>query len=822
MLAQTPLAHIAQVRARKIAWDGREVVQNGLNSDCVVLDLDPEWSECDRVQAILMGAGDPIRVLVEDRCFGIPSTLMERTGTIRMCLVGYMGETARIVTAKEAKPLVVVESGQMGGIDPAPEQPDLWAQLMEEVRKATDGAKTAAQSATRAEADLRAAAERGDFDGEDGKTPVRGVDYWTAEDRKPIEDATLAATTAAGRADAATATTTEGEASRVAAEAERANAEAARAKAEQARVVAETGRVEAENGRVNADAERGERVDAAVQKADAATAKATEAAGKADASATEADAAAKRADEAAKGASENVLVGTKTAGVVHVEDAWPTPLRECKVLGKSEQTVTTGSQLFRPIGTETVNGVAFTAEADGSYRVKGKQDKAFTRVFSDSGAKVPLSGYGIKPGDTIYLSCAGASAKCYACIQFFSDGSDSYTMVAVSSAVSTYKVPETMTRAFCFISLDGTVGTSVDVELRPMLSKSRDVAWEPYTGAKPSPSPKYPQPIASIGKTELMVTGRNLARSFKSAPHQSRWAGVLFIDADLMPSTTYTLSFSSTASNSYYINEALFDNFQTITPSGGRTSVKLVTKSGIDKNIAGQHNAQGWVILKNNKEQDHAPSFTDVQLEFGEVATGFVPYSGAIHTIDLQGNELRSLPNGVHDEVVVSREGNASLIKRIGKTVYDGSPDEVWFKNGEGDNECRFITSIGGKAPGLGIVAELIISDRFMYPSMAERLGSTSVEVTMGKDIIPTLDVGLFAAWLAENPVTFVYQLAEPQTIPLGKVSVPALPESTSNVWNADAISTDVSATYVRDVTLAFDALESKLTQAVVATAANL
>ena len=170
----------------------------------------------------------------------------------------------------------------------------------------------------------------------------------------------------------------------------------------------------------------------------------------------------------------------------------------------------------------------------------------------------------------------------------------------------------------------------------------------------------------------------------------------------------------------------------------------------------------------------------------------------------------------------MSREGNASLIKRIGKTVYDGSPDEVWFKNGEGDNECRFITSIGGKAPGLGIVAELIISDRFMYPSMAERLGSTSVEVTMGKDIIPTLDVGLFAAWLTENPATFVYQLAEPQTIPLGKVSVPALPESTSNVWNADAISTDVSATYVRDVTLAFDALESKLTQAVVATAANI
>ena len=298
MLVQTSLVHTAQVRARKIAWDGREVVQHGLLSDYIALDLDAEWRECDRIQAVLAGAGEPVRILVEGGGFNIPSSLMERTGAIRMCLIGYVGETARIVTAKEAKPLTVVESGEMGGTDPAPEQPDLWAQLMDAVRKATDGAKTAAQSATRAEADLRAAAERGDFDGEDGKTPVRGVDYWTAEDREPIEDATLAATTAAGRADAAAQAATEGEASRVAAEAERADAEAARAEAEQAREGAETGRVEAEKVRVIADAERGERVDTAVQKADAATAEATEAAGKADTAATDASIAASAARQA--------------------------------------------------------------------------------------------------------------------------------------------------------------------------------------------------------------------------------------------------------------------------------------------------------------------------------------------------------------------------------------------------------------------------------------------------------------------------------------------------------------------------------------------
>lgn len=112
MLVKTSLVHTAQVRARKIAWDGREVVQHGLNSDYIALDLDAEWRECDRIQAVLAGAGEPVRILVEGGGFNIPSALMERTGAIRMCLIGYAGDSVRIVTAKEAAPLVVVESGE--------------------------------------------------------------------------------------------------------------------------------------------------------------------------------------------------------------------------------------------------------------------------------------------------------------------------------------------------------------------------------------------------------------------------------------------------------------------------------------------------------------------------------------------------------------------------------------------------------------------------------------------------------------------------------------------------------------------------------------
>lgn len=146
--------HIASVRSRRIAWDVREVVQHGLNADRVELSLDPEWQECDSIVAVLAKAGaDAFRVDASHGFF-LPSALMEEPGPLRMCLIGYAGDALRVVTAKEAAPLCVVESGETGGMDPAPEQPDLWATLMEEVDRAVEAVE-----------DVKRRADAGEFDG---------------------------------------------------------------------------------------------------------------------------------------------------------------------------------------------------------------------------------------------------------------------------------------------------------------------------------------------------------------------------------------------------------------------------------------------------------------------------------------------------------------------------------------------------------------------------------------------------------------------------------------------------------------------------------
>lgn len=688
------LTHTATIRGRAITWDHREVVQHGLNADRVELVTDREWQECDRVVAVLAKAGkESVRVDAGDGFF-IPSALMEDAGPLRMCLLGYKGDSVRIVTAKEDAPLCVVESGEVAGMDPAPEQPDLWAQLMEEVRKATDGAKTAAQSATRAEADLRAAAERGDFDGKDGKTPVRGVDYWTAEDRKPIEDAADAALTSAGKADAAAEKASVGEASRVAAEAER--------------VANEAERVEAESGRKSA--------------------------------------------EATRAANESERTETFNANLT----SW-----NGEVDAACKKATDTASKAAQDAKTATDAAIAKTEEATNAAVAKADKATASATTAANK-AEAAVSKLPLPLGNTL-------------------KGEVESTMVSVHDA---YPAPLVTTK----------------------------VMGQSNQQQEPAPSPENPQEITNLNKAELVITGRNLVKqSTTSVNAINRYNSCLFVEADLMPSTNYVLSFNDVVGNGYYINEALFSNFHAFTTKSGRNVVKLSTKAEISKANTGQYVKQGWIILKNNKNQDKAPACTDVQIELGDTATAYEPHKSKNTVIDLKGNELCSLPNGVKDEVVIDAEGNVSLIKRTKQ--YDWNCAQII--KGTGRNYAvDKVLDIGANYTGL--VAEKAIN------AVNNTIGICYVTQKMIYVTVPESVATKEQANQLYGGMKVIYQLAEPQTIPLGKVELPALPEATSNVWNDGNIPANVYVQYLKDVNIAFADLESKLTQAVVATAANL
>ena len=853
------LTHTATVRGRAITWDHREVVQHGLNADRVELVTDREWQECDRVVAVLAKAGkESVRVDAGDGFF-IPSALMEDAGPLRMCLLGYKGDSVRIVTAKEDAPLCVVESGEVAGMDPAPEQPDLWAQLMEEVRKATDGAKTAAQSATRAEADLRAAAERGDFDGEDGKTPVRGVDYWTEADRKPIEDATLAATTAAGRADAAAATATEGEASRVADEAERVANEAERVEAESGRKSAEATRAANESKRTETFNTNlvswNSKVDAACKKAtdtaskaaqdaktatDAAIAKTEEATQAAVAKAqTATDNATTAANKAEAAVSKlplplgNTLKGEAESTFINLHDSWKAPILKGKVLGQSNQLTTKGINLLLnceaketkdfPWGLHPTTPLTFqTPLPTGQYTVSVECAKSVNFYYKE-------------PGNT------GTSSSSYSTV--------SITAKDGNRMKATFTADKPIGALYFYYASEG----KYSIAKAQIEAGAKATAYEPYTGGKPSPSPEYPQEITNLNKAEIITTNKNLIPLSAYVKTESWDSAGLTIKNNHDGTFSYSGKMTDNGTinawlaGGYGIKDVLF-----VIPPGSyvcsgcklfydKEDAALAHGSKNDTDSAGIFTVTRPMRVTGirNKllDKTDAPisGTWKPMLEVSLEKTEFMASNYTTTPIDLKDNELCSLPNGVKDEVVIDAEGNVSLIKRVAKV----NLETLIAKRIQRQSNGKWLTYIAVPQIKSDYTAGCAICNKLVHVSNLESaaihgnifVGSNNlISLGIPENLYPNVDVEeieatpQIKAWFDDIKVgTVVYGMATtPQIIPLGKVELPALPEATSNVWNDGNIPANVYINYLKDVNIAFADLESKLTQAVVAAAANL
>ena len=169
----------------------------------------------------------------------------------------------------------------------------------------------------------------------------------------------------------------------------------------------------------------------------------------------------------------------------------------------------------------------------------------------------------------------------------------------------------------------------------------------------------------------------------------------------------------------------------------------------------------------------------------------YQPYKGTDYSINLQGNEMVSLPNGVKDYLQIDKEGNVSLIKNIGKKIFDGTENNWWL---DGTNQYKI------KFEGTVIYNEMI-SDKFInsnelnvgcmliYPNNYIRFISDKTSL---EDWI---------AWLQENNVTVYYQLAEPQTINLGKLEDLISTDEGSNTFAINGnIDTQISTTYALDL----------------------
>mgnify|MGYP005956374235 CR=1 FL=1 len=128
--------------------------------------------------------------------------------------------------------------------------------------------------------------------------------------------------------------------------------------------------------------------------------------------------------------------------------------------------------------------------------------------------------------------------------------------------------------------------------------------------------------ISDNGYGEI-AGGKNLAKSYKIATTAEQYYTALSVDANLQPSTTYTISFIGASNYIGYPNEFIFITAEPFTCNGERQSITLTTKESLPED---QRVYPGWLFFKNSEGNTVMPSFTDVQIELGSEATSYEPY----------------------------------------------------------------------------------------------------------------------------------------------------------------------------------------------------
>lgn len=541
-----------------------------------------------------------------------------------------------------------------------------------------------------------------------------------------------------------------------------------------------------------------------------------------------ADAAAEAAAMAQMGT--NRLTAEATGELVNVSDAFPGTLLETKVYGKSEQVTTTGAQLLQLVNNDfkiDKNGVTTDSTPDVDNRSWNSANGEYASVALSAGQ------YFLRI--EVIRAPTVASGGC----SVYTNGVQ-WKNLSLSAPI-VYNMELTAASGDVL-----TVLTKIyDGSYRVMLNAgSTALPWEPYSGGVASPSPEWPQPIESVSSAEVVTAGGNLIVPRVSPGHSETTYGVTFkVNGDYSVTLTGTTG-STKASFSIMGYWGTRNNpFATtgrdlfLSDSGSTSSdvAAYLFRNGAFNTGAYSGNKIVSDAIKNNDGLNVAievPTNTTVNetvrvmLNFGTAALPWSPVGTVLHPLDLQGHELRSLPDGTRDELVVNADGSYGIVQRVGHAEYDGSSDETWkllSNNGfegvlpatakpTGNNitkipsRCNVLSNAQSYYPEWYDSA----SDGYSIPGILTQAHLFFIRIKASTGIA-TLDD--FLTWLAANPVTVDYVRAAETYVPLGTLDpAPSWPdEGVNNAWTVSDLPTETGVGYVQSVQIVHDRQEARL-----------
>lgn len=480
---------------------------------------------------------------------------------------------------------------------------------------------------------------------------------------------------------------------------------------------------------------------------------------------TELDASVKKLNEQIRGKAPVIVesITSQSGKPVSVSDSAEMPLQGLNVYGKSKQVTTTGANLF-----------------DANDVSKGY-------VSDDSGSNIVVansycSNFITVSAKTKYYLYSGQDGGRWGA---FYDSSKTFILgIGPDKYNSVFETPENAAYVRFTVNYNNN---NPDFARNVIFAKS-DVAlpFELYTGGKPSPSPEYPQEIASIGEKgsiDIGITGKNL---FDLSKEYTRDTIVNTFTFTLKPSTKYTLSTDFPATV----------NVASIYFGGPSSNINGVWKDR-PKTFATDSSGNITVQIRT-LEQDNAPAiFNDVlngvyhiQLEEGNTATSYEPYkTPSTATIPLS-NGLPGIPvtaggnyTDENGQQYICNEidfAAGKYVQRVKEIVLDGSYDEVWTYN-IGAHRANIILNNGN----LGIYDQRDIAsmcsnllwNRNVYSDSNRENGYLINNNTFFVRVAESITLNTepdFRTWLASNPITLQYVLATPIETDLSEAQIQA------------------------------------------------
>ncbi len=511
--------------------------------------------------------------------------------------------------------------------------------------------------------------------------------------------------------------------------------------------------------------------------------------------------------------------------IISLKDALKYKVFEFLVHGKVKQETTTGKNLYN--AEETYNWTSNIGWhfIDGSFGAQGTNigDKTTLKAPVEQGVTYTFSVNTIisSPSESTQTPLRlvyGDESN----IANVSDGNYSYTFTATKTGYILLRL---------YINEDNTTVTISNIQLE---EGSTATSYEPYTGGQPSPSPDYPQEITTLTFDKITRRGKN---------YLNIEDGSQTINGVTVTKNNGKITLNGTATNiCFFPISKSIDNFRpgkyvlsannSKTLNNNQNLLRIMKEDNtgyLESTITNFSKINNTTIFNITADDDVNNTYLLLRIETGTVldnfifypqleqgsqATEYEPYQGQTYDIDLQGNEMVEIPNGVKDELVIDKEGNISLVKNVEKVILDGSIDFSVFEEDteNGINKYGNVLFVNyrilNEKPAVKPYTKYptVISNYFkeieeniwVGEKVAIDVDNYQLIFVVPQTLATTSDE--FRAWLQEHNVIVYYQLANPQLIPLGTLSELITTEEGINTFFINGnLETTLEVLYARD-----------------------